>query len=147
MGAKRGVQQYAGGRDVVRAVFFGIGDRFGDQRERGEVNDGIDALAREQRFDERAVADAALREGGAGIDRGAVAGAQIIDHDDAATLIEELVHYDTADVPCPTRDEHACRHSGGSPGAFSSRPNNRRSASSNPYPRPCSAATFNANVG
>src|SRR5216684_8818266 len=104
------------------------------------MDDRLDALTLEQRLDQLAVPHPSLDEARAPGDRLAVPRAQVIQHNDLETPLQELCYDDTADVPCPPGDEDPC-HAGGSI------PKRRRTAWSKPYPRPSSAACFRAMVG
>src|SRR3989441_1108279 len=125
---------------IVGHILLRLGDRLRDQRKSGQMDDRLDALALEERLDQLAVPHPPLDEAGAPGDRLAAPRAQVIQHNDLETPLQELIYDDTADVPCPSGDENPC-HAGGSI------PKSRRTASSRPYPWPSSAAFFRAMVG
>src|SRR5712691_533238 len=139
-GADCRLQQYTSSRHIVGHILLRLGDRLRDYRKSGQMDDRLDALALEERLDQLAVPHTPLDEARAPGDRLAVPRAQVIQHNDLETALQELIYDDTADVPCPAGDENPC-HAGGSI------PKSRRTASSRPYPWPSSAAFFRAMVG
>ena len=58
-GLGRGFEQRARRAGVVAVVLERVRDRLGDDRVRGEVDDGVDAVLGEQLVDELAIADIA----------------------------------------------------------------------------------------
>ncbi len=148
LGANRRLQQYTGGRHIVGHILLRLSNRLRDEGEGGQVDDCLDALSREHRLDQLAVAYFPLDEAGTTRDCLTVTVAQVIEDDDLVPPIQELIDDDAADVARTPRDKDALRHSAPPPrGPSDSIPNSRRSASSRPYPRPSSAAALSAMLG
>src|SRR5439155_19122897 len=89
----------------------------------------------------RPVPYATFDEGHLAGDRRAVTATQVVEHDDLGAGLDQLLDYDTSDVPCAAGDEDAPRHSP------RSRWKSLRSASTSKYPSPASASRLSASVG
>ena len=69
------------------------------------MNDGLDALALEQRLDQLAISHISVDKAGPARHGLAVARAQVVEDDHRMPSVEELIYDDAADVPCPARDQ------------------------------------------
>ena len=99
------VEEVDAGGDIVSEIFRGIGHRLADEGVGGEVHDGLRFCLFEGVAEDRAIAEVALVEVGARVDRFGVALAEIVEHRDLVAAIEKFLDANTADVTGAASDQ------------------------------------------